>query len=133
MFMKTILSLLAVVVSTAAFATSPATPAPMLAAPAAAPANPHAGMSGMAAPQAITLSQKGKVISSIDVPTYTYIEVAQGKKKIWLATSTTAVKKGDMIRFDNGMTMTNFYSKGLKRNFPSILFANKVVVDKGAK
>ncbi len=126
--MKAILSLFAIVASTAAFATSPAAPAPapML----AAPANPHAGM---AAPQAIALSQKGKVISSIDVPTYTYIEVAQGKKKIWLATSTTAVKKGDMIRFDNGMTMTNFYSKSLKRKFPSILFANKVVVDKGAK
>ena len=40
------------------------------------------------------------------------------------------VKKGDVIRFDNGMAMTNFHSKTLNRTFPSVLFVNSVVVTK---
>lgn len=92
-------------------------------------ANPHAGMKMPAmAPQADNLTQTAKVISTINVPTYTYIEASQGNKTIWLAATTVAVKKGDTIRFDEGMIMNNFYSKGLKRNFPSIVFVNKVVV-----
>ena len=108
-------------------------PALAVAAEPAAPANPHAGMKmpAMAAP-AINLSQSAKVLSTIDVPTYTYIEASQGNKTVWLAATTVAVKKGDTIRFDDGMVMHNFYSKGLKRTFPSIVFVNKVVVA-GAK
>lgn len=99
----------------------------------AAPANHHAGMSmpAMASPTG-NLSQAAKVLSTINVPSYTYIEASQGNKTIWLAAATVALKKGDTIRFDDGMVMTNFYSKGLKRNFPSIVFVNKVVVA-GAK
>lgn len=104
--------------------------APALAADqAAAPAIPHAGMKMPAmAPQAANLSQTAKVLSTINVPTYTYIEASQGNKTIWLAATTVAVKKGDSIRFDDGMVMNNFYSKALKRNFPSIVFVNQVVV-----
>lgn len=99
------------------------------AAHAADPANPHAGMKMPSmASQGMNLSQSAKVLSTIDVPTYTYIEAAQGNKTVWLAATTVAVKKGDTIRFDDGMVMHNFYSKGLKRTFPSIVFVNKVVV-----
>jgi hypothetical protein len=31
------------------------------------------------------------------------------------------------------MVMTNFYSKSLKRSFPSIAFDNSLVVDNGKK
>jgi hypothetical protein len=31
------------------------------------------------------------------------------------------------------MVMTNFYSKTLKRTFPSIVFVNSLVVDTGKK
>ena len=101
---------------------------------AAEPANPHAGMKmqPMSAP-GTRLTQQGLVLSTINVPTYTYIEAAQGKKTIWLATTTMAVKKGDVIRFDDGMTMNNFYSKSLKRTFPSIIFVSHAVVDSAAK
>jgi hypothetical protein len=84
---------------------------------------------GMVTPE-LKLSQKGKVLSIIDVPQYTYLEVTQNKKTLWIAASTVAVKKGDVIRFDDGMAMTDFHSKSLNRTFPSITFVNRVVVTK---
>ena len=82
---------------------------------------------GKGAPAA-QLPQKGKVLSSIDTAGYTYIEVTQNKKTLWLAAPKVAVKKGDVIRYDNGMEMTNFNSKTLNRTFPSVTFVNRVVV-----
>lgn len=76
------------------------------------------------------LPQKGKVVSVIDVPQYTYLEVAQGNKISWIAVPTVTAKKGDIIRFDNGMPMGNFHSKTLNRNFASISFVSQVVVTK---
>ena len=76
------------------------------------------------------LPQKAKVLSTIDAAQYTYIEVTQNKKTLWLAGTKVAVKKGDVIRFDDGMVMTNFESKTLKRTFPSVTFVNRVVVTK---
>ncbi len=105
-----------------------------LAADTTVPINPHAGMAkpGMAAPKR-ELRQQGAVLTTINVPQYTYIEVLQGKKTCWLASTTSAVKKGDTIRFDQGMTMTNFYSKRLKRTFPSIAFVEKMEVGHAKK
>jgi hypothetical protein len=82
---------------------------------------------GKGAPEA-PLPQKAKVLSAIDAAQYTYIEVTQNKKTLWLAGTKVAVKKGDVIRFDDGMVMTNFNSKTLNRTFPSVTFVNRVVV-----
>ena len=79
---------------------------------------------------AAQLPHKGKVVSSIDVPNYTYIEVTENNKTSWLAATTVGVKKGDVIRFEDGMVMNNFHSKILNRTFPSISFINSVVVTK---
>jgi hypothetical protein len=79
----------------------------------------------------VELTQKATVISTQDVPQFTYLEVKQGDQTRWLAASTIAVKKGDVIQFDNGSTMLNFSSKTLNRTFPSITFVNRVVVAKG--
>ena len=84
---------------------------------------------GQGAPEA-QLAQKGKVVSAVAAPPYVYIEVNQDKKTLWLAANAVPVKKGDTIRFDNGMVMTNFHSKTLNRTFPSVLFVNRVVVGK---
>lgn len=84
---------------------------------------------GKAAPEA-GLPQKAKVVSTIDAPPYTYLEVTQNKKTLWLAANAVPAKKGDVIRFDDGMVMTNFHSKMLNRTFPSVLFVNRVVVTK---
>ena len=79
---------------------------------------------------AAQLPQKARVVNAIDVPQYTYLEVTQNSKSLWIAGPTLAVKKGDMVRFDNGMAMNNFHSKTLNRTFPSILFVNSLVVTK---
>jgi hypothetical protein len=88
-----------------------------------------AAKEGKAAPEA-QLSQKGKVLSTMDAAGYTYLEVTHNKKTEWLAGPKVTVKKGDVVRFDDGMVMTNFESKTLKRTFPSITFVSSVVVSK---
>lgn len=109
--------------------------APLLAADPAAPANPHADMQMPAAatPHEFQLTQQATVVSTINVPQFTYIEAAQGKNTIWLASSTMALKKGDVIRYDDGAVMNNFHSKTLNRTFPSITFVNRVVVGNAKK
>jgi hypothetical protein len=73
-------------------------------------------------------TQSATVISAIDIPQFTYLEVKQGKETRWLAAATLAAKKGDIIDFDDGATMTNFNSKQLKRTFPSITFVNNASI-----
>jgi hypothetical protein len=84
---------------------------------------------GKRAPEA-QLPQKAKVLSTIDAKPYTYLEVTQNKKTLWLAATAVPAKKGDVIRFDDGMAMTNFHSKTLNRTFPSVLFVSRVVITK---
>ena len=91
------------------------------------PGHPAVG-GGKGSPGEVQTTQKGAVVSAIDVPQYTYIEVKQGDKTVWLASTTVKVRKGDVVRFDNGMTMTDFHSNTLNRTFPSIQFVSKVVV-----
>jgi hypothetical protein len=79
----------------------------------------------------VVQSQQATVLSSIDIPQFTYLEVKQNNQTRWLATSTLAVKKGDVIQFDIGSTMTNFKSNSLNRTFPSITFVNRATVTNG--
>ena len=117
-------------------AEAPVAPAPAAEAPAAVGALPaghpavDVGKLAQTAP-GIALTQKGQVLSTIDVPQYTYIEVMQDNKPRWLAATTVAVKKGDTVQFDDGTTMVNFNSKTLNRTFPSITFVVRVVVANG--
>lgn len=74
------------------------------------------------------LPQKAKVLSTLDAPGYTYMEVTQGKETLWLAGTTVAVKKGDVVRYAVSMVMKNFRSKSLNRTFPSVTFVDPVVV-----
>lgn len=80
---------------------------------------------------AADLPHKGKVITTIDTDQYTYIEVAQDQKTLWLAAPTVVLKKDNLIRFEDGAEMTNFHSKTLNRTFPTIMFiSHLVVIDK---
>jgi hypothetical protein len=84
---------------------------------------------GKGAPE-LQLTQKAKVLSTVDAAPYTYLEVAQNKKTLWLAANAVGAKKGDVVRYDDGMVMTNFHSKTLNRTFPSVIFVNRLVVTK---
>lgn len=87
--------------------------------------SPTATMSG--SPE-VEQTQQAVVVSSIDVPQFTYLEIKQDNQTRWLTTSTIAVKKGDAILFDSGSTISNFNSKALNRTFPSITFVNHVTL-----
>lgn len=78
--------------------------------------------------QEAELSRNGKVISSIDAGMYTYIELTENGKTIWIAAPTIKVKKGDLISFSGGAVMSNYFSKNLNRTFESVIFVGKAVV-----
>lgn len=93
--------------------------------------SPAAAAEMMNLPQSVSdeeLTQKGKVLSAIDANEYTYIEVAQDSGTLWLAAPTVAVKKDNVIRFEDGAVMTDFRSKLLNRTFPSVMFVSRVVI-----
>ena len=99
------------------------------------PGHPVKGSGGSSAPstEATDVEQKetATVVSTIDVPDFTYIEIKQGHDTRWLASKTTTAKKGEVIEFDSNFPLENFKSKALNRTFPSITFVNNVTVVKG--
>lgn len=76
------------------------------------------------------LPRKGKVLSTIDASIYTYIELTENGKTVWIAAPTVKVKKGDTVRFSDGPVMSNFFSKSLNRTFESVIFVAKAEVAK---
>ena len=74
------------------------------------------------------LPNQGKVISSMDANDFTYIEVDRAGAAEWIAAPKMAVKPGSTIRYEEGSVMTDFYSKLLKRTFPSVMFVGHVAV-----
>lgn len=73
---------------------------------------------------------KGVVKEARDSGGYTYVQVAQGKKEVWVALPLIEVKEGDEIEVDtvHALVMKNFYSRSLNRTFPEILFASRAKV-----
>jgi len=76
----------------------------------------------------VVVAEEGVVVSTIDSAGYTYIEVDQKDQKIWIAVNEMAVKKGDRLEFDEGMTMSEFRSNTLQRTFPSMRFVREAKV-----
>lgn len=107
----------------------PAQQMPAQQAPAGTPqANPHQGM----APQEIPAGagHKGKVVTTMDAAGYTYLEVEENGKKLWVAVMQTPLKVGEIVEFPDSPPMTNFQSKTLKRTFEKIIFAPGVRIVK---
>jgi hypothetical protein len=75
-----------------------------------------------------SLAGEGKVVSSVNTDMYTYVEIEQNGKNVWVAAPTVVVKAGDQVRFDDGAVMTNFHSKQLQRTFPSVMFVQRVAI-----
>ncbi len=73
-------------------------------------------------------SNEGKVLSTLDAPGYTYMELANTEKRFWIAAPTTRVKVGDRVRFEQSLVMKNFNSKTLNRSFDQIIFVNSATI-----
>jgi hypothetical protein len=69
---------------------------------------------------------RGQVLSSIQVPSYTYIEVRSNGRNIWIAGNPVEVAEGDIISWGQAAVMQNFKSKALDRVFDEILFVSGV-------
>ncbi|BCT67835.1 hypothetical protein NNRS527_01423 [Nitrosospira sp. NRS527] len=73
-------------------------------------------------------SNEGKVLSTLDAPGYTYMELANTEKRFWIAAPTTRVKVGDRVRFEQSLVMKNFNSKTLNRTFDQVIFVNSATI-----
>jgi hypothetical protein len=142
--MKTLAALLALAtlsVSALADNSTPTTPPGhpgMPAAPATAPAG-HPGMPAAAAHGAagpadmsktnVALTKKGKVLTVIDAKQFTYFEVQDGKKTLWVASPAIVVKVGNTVSFAEAPIQEKYHSPSLNRDFNNIMFTVKAVVE----
>lgn len=111
------------------FLLSVAAPSFCIAAEKLPPGHPPVNSGNATTPTApAQLAQKATVLDVINVAQYTYLEVKQDKQSHWIAGPSVEVKKGDIVRFEDGMEMKDFHSKALDRTFPSIAFVNRIVV-----
>ena len=76
----------------------------------------------------IAVTKKAKVVSSIDTKGFTYIEIQDGNKKLWLAAPSVAVKSGNMISYADAPVQAKYHSPSLKRDFTNIILTTRVVV-----
>jgi hypothetical protein len=109
-------------------------PSPMGGGSSLPPGHPALGSNpggSMMAPRELKM-EHAKVVSHIDIPQFTYLEVGDKGKTRWLAATSIKVKDGDTIEFSVDSTMDNFTSAHLKRTFKSLSFVShiKVVVAK---
>lgn len=72
------------------------------------------------------LPNEGTVLKTLQAKRYVYILVSKGEERIWLAGPKMELHAGDRISYSKGVYMSNFYSKELKMNFPSVIFVGKV-------
>ena len=94
-----------------------------LVAPAApgAESDPHAGLWQIAIPAGV--GHKGVVLQFLYAGGYSYIQVEENGKKLWVAVMASKVSKGDVIEFPDSPPFANFQSKILNRTFDSVIFA----------
>lgn len=69
---------------------------------------------------------RGQVISTIDVPRYTYIEVRSNGRQVWLAGPPVELSAGDVITWGDYAVMRGFESRELDRTFDELLFVAAV-------
>jgi len=78
------------------------------------------------APAADTTGNRGRVLETLDVPGYSYIQVENNGRQVWLAGNPVKVSAGDIISWTQASTMRNFHSKTLGRTFDEILFVSGI-------
>ncbi len=72
------------------------------------------------------LPHEGVIVQHFKQKLYSYLQVREDNNNvIWLAAPAKDLRVGDRIGYPNGTLMKKFYSKGLKRRFPYILFVSE--------
>lgn len=77
------------------------------------------------------LPNAGRVTQVIHTRIYSYVEVEDKGSRRWIAAPRSNFQPGDRIRYSRGVTMTNFHSKTLQRDFPAILFVEQAHKEAG--
>lgn len=80
--------------------------------------------------QKAQLPNQGEVLEILNTSGYSYIRVLNpARGEVWLAGSKMqGLEPGAVIAYSTGVEMSNFYSKELKRAFPSVLFVGTIEV-----
>lgn len=78
---------------------------------------------GTAAGSTKNPAQSGTVLETMEGGGYTYMQLDQGGKHVWIAVSQVDVAIGDKVQYAEQMRMSDFTSKTLQRSFDEIVFA----------
>lgn len=68
----------------------------------------------------------GRVLSVVQVSGYTYIEVRNNGRNLWLAGNPVEVAEGEIISWADSAMMRNFESKALNRTFDELMFVSAI-------
>jgi len=68
----------------------------------------------------------GQVLSVVQVQGYTYIEVRNNGRSLWLAGNPVEVDEGEIISWADSAMMRNFQSKALNRTFDELMFVSAI-------
>jgi N-acetylneuraminic acid mutarotase len=72
------------------------------------------------------LPNEGVVMDVVHAEMYSYIKISGKDGIVWLAAPKIELDLNTRIRYSEGVLMSNFYSKELKRNFPAVIFVGQV-------
>jgi hypothetical protein len=75
------------------------------------------------------LPNAGVVREVLHTQAYSYVLVEGQAGSIWLAGPKTDLALGSRIRYSQGVSMTNFFSKELQRSFPEVLFVGSIILE----
>ncbi|HEU0265368.1 MAG TPA: hypothetical protein VFR01_06530 [Geobacterales bacterium] len=91
-------------------------------------ANPHAGLAPADIPAGA--GHAGTVVEVLQTGQFTYVQVDEKGKKVWVAVPKVDVKKGDKVEFPNAPALLNYQSKSLNRTFDSVIFVQGLRISK---
>ena len=83
--------------------------------------NPHANMKPMDIPAGA--SRKGTVVAVEQTAQFTYVQVDENGKKVWVAVPKIEVAKGAVVEFADAPVTPNFHSPSLNRTFDSLIMS----------
>jgi hypothetical protein len=75
------------------------------------------------------MKQQGEVVTVVDTMGFTYIEVKQDTRTVWVAAPTVDIRVGDTVHFQDAPAMANYHSKSLDRTFTNVIFVSNISVD----